>query len=101
MTINDFRVGDLLVLTSRSKQGEERRAAVVTAVDYNGNGRVTYAGDFRDGGLLPSGQGAFNPAFVGRFRFGFSVAVEVVGHRRPQRAADHGWMVGHPGYDLG
>lgn len=99
LTLEDFKPGDLLVITERLKVGEFRRAAQVTAVNYNGNGRVTFEGR-SDPELMETGQGAFDPAKVGTTHFGFYVKVEKVGHRAPWRPADTGWMYGHPGYDL-
>lgn len=80
--LSDFQPGDLLIITSRSKAGEERRAAIVTIVNYNNNGLVAFAGRSAPG-LLPTGQGAFDPAKVGTTPYGLTVAVEKVGHQKP------------------
>lgn len=81
--LSDFQPGDLLIITSRSKAGEERRAAIVTIVNYN-NGLVTFAGRSAPG-LLPTGEGAFDPAKVGTTPYGLTVAVEKVGHHSDER----------------
>lgn len=97
MDINEFKPGDRLIITSRNRQGEERRAAVVTIVNYNGNGLVTYSGDYREG-FLPTGSGAFDPAKVGTTPFGFYTKVEKAGYSAPWRP----WSPapGNRGYDL-
>lgn len=81
LTINDFQPGDLLEIVTRTKRGDETRAAEVTAVNFNNLGGVTFMGDYRDG-MQPAGQGWFDPAKVGTTTFGY-VAVRKVGHRRP------------------
>lgn len=96
--LSDFQPGDLLIITSRSKAGEERRAAIVTIVNYNNNnGLVAFAGRSAPG-LLPTGQGAFDPAKVGTTPYGLTVAVEKVGHQKPVKP----WSPrpGDRGYDL-
>lgn len=90
--LSDFQPGDLLILTSRSKAGEERRAAIVTIVNHNNNGLVAFVGRSAPG-LLPAIQGAFDPANVGTTPYG--LAVEKVGHQKPvnpwsQRPGDRG-----------
>ena len=107
-TLNDFKPGDLLVMTSRMRRNgqdvEEQRAAQVACVNYNGNGLVTYTPP--DGrcaaqeGLLSTGSGAFDPAKVGTKQYGFDVRVEKVGHRKPW--AERHWTPapGNRGYDL-
>lgn len=83
--LSDFQPGDLLVITSRSKAGEERRAAIVTTVNHNNNGQVAFAG-WSTNGILPAGQGAFDPAKVGTTPYGLTVAVEKVGHQKPSKS---------------
>ena len=86
MNLSDFKLGERLILVSRMKNGEERRVAYVIAIDYNGNGLVTFGGcdgarllsqeRDRDGSrLLDAGQGAFDPTKLGTKPFGL-VAVE-------------------------
>lgn len=95
--LSDFQPGDLLIITSRSKAGEERRAAIVTNVNYHNNGLVAFAGRSAPG-LLPTGHGAFDPAKVGTTPYGFHCAVEKVGHESPREP----WSPkpGDRGYDL-
>jgi len=87
-TINDYQVGDLLVFTQRSNRGEEKRAAVVTCINYKNNGLVTFGPPPYQytNGLMDSGQGAFDPMTVGTKPFGFYCAVEKIGHLRQHRA---------------
>lgn len=100
LELSDFRPGDLLIITERSLRGEERRAAVVTFVNYRGCGLVTYAGRSHQG-LLPTGQGAFDPAKVGTTPYGFHCAIEKVGHESPREPREP-WSPkpGDRGYDL-
>jgi hypothetical protein len=101
MDLKDFKPGDRLIITERTTRGEERRAAEVACVNYKGNGLVTYAGVYDNPErLLPTGQGAFNPAEVGTKPFGFHIKVEKVGHQEPWKPADTGFLYGNPGYDL-
>lgn len=83
MNLNDFKPCDRLVITYRNRNGEERRAAEVTVVNYNNNGLVTYGG-LHGTELMPTGQGAFDPETVGAKPFGI-VKVEKVGRVAPWR----------------
>jgi len=60
LTLEDFQLGDDLIITSCSKRGVEPRAATVSCLNWKSNGLVTYAGRAHPS-LLPTGQGAFNP----------------------------------------
>jgi len=96
MTINDFKPGDVLVITSSSTgRGRVEHEAEVTAVNWKGNGLVTYSG-------LTCGQGAFRPEdLFGLTReFGFVVAVRKIGHRKPWAETFHGPRPGDRAYDL-
>lgn len=96
--LEDFKPGDVLLITSHSNRGLDTRRAYVTCVDYNGNGRVTYA-DLPGSGLLGSGQGAFDPTKVGTTEYGLYYRVERTGetYTEPRR-----WYPkpGDSGYDL-
>lgn len=99
MKLDDFTRGDVLIVTSRSRAGEERRGAVVTAVNFEGNGYVTIVGHDVQG-LMPTGSGAFKPEQVGTTPYGLTVAVEKVGFVPPR---DHHYWYPKPGdtaYDL-
>lgn len=99
MTLADFQVGDHLILTSRSRDGEEKRAAIVTLVNYNNLGGITYAGRDQKG-MLPTGQGFFKPEEVGAKPFGFAVAVEFTGQRSNPYPKIWSPKPGDRGYDL-
>lgn len=105
LTLADFKVGDILEMTSRSLEGEEIRMAEVTAVNYNNRGEVTYCGHYGAyaQGRLATGSGAFRPEDIGTKPFGFHVEVKKVGHIPSSNSTlrGNGWMKGHPGYDLG
>lgn len=75
-SLSDFKVGDVIIVTENTKVcGRRSLEAVVTAVDYNGNGLVTYSGS-------ETGQGAFDPTKVGTTEYGFVVAVTRTGRSR-------------------
>jgi hypothetical protein len=99
MNLNDFKVGDILEFTQRSKRGTELRTAQVSAVNYNGNGLVTYWGHTVDH-RLSTGSGAFDPAEVGTKPFGFYCAVRKIGHATPFWANHWSPKPGDRGYDL-
>ena len=80
--LNDYKVGDILLITSKMKSGEETRAARVTAINYNNNGHVTYTGTFRVEGYIPTGQGGFKPEEIGTKKFGFHHKVVVIGYEK-------------------
>jgi hypothetical protein len=99
MKLNEFKPGDYLELTGRDKRGETISAAIVTAVDYNGLGLITYTG--RYGTKLPiSGSGAFNPEKVGTTPYGFYCEVKIVGHSKPRRHEFKGPRPGDRHFDL-
>lgn len=98
MKLQDFQPGDLLILTTRTKQGEERRGAIVTAVDFNRCGLVTFTGHAIES-LMQTGSGAFDPEAVGTKPFGLAVEVEKVGHLKPTRDNFRGPCPGDRGYD--
>lgn len=86
MTLQDFAVGDILLITGATQAGEDKRIALVTMINHNNNGLVTigpyfYTGADRHkfGPCLTSGQGAFDPAEVGSKPFGFYKRVEKIG----------------------
>ena len=79
-TLNDYEVNDVLLITETHKHGKETRAAVVSCINYKGNGLVTIMGYY---GLydeyLPTGQGAFDPKEIGTKKFGFYSEVKKIG----------------------
>ena len=83
--LDDFKVGDILLITCRYmslETVEETRVAVVHHVNYNGNGLVGYGPPRHSHGkTLSCGQGSFDPKKVGSKPFGFAVAVEKTGRR--------------------
>jgi len=106
MNMSDFEVRDLLIVTSRHKHRgeivEERRAAIVTAVDYNGLGCITFIPAYRlasKEGILTSGSGSFKAEEVGTKPFG-KIKVEIVG--KGSLPMDGHWSPrpGNVGYDL-
>ncbi len=100
MKLDDFKPGDLLEIDSRNRNGIETRAAQVTCVNYNGNGLVTFEGDWSRPGLMATGQGAFDPAKVGAKQFGLVVAVRKIGYKTPWHASRWTPKPGDRGYDL-
>ena len=79
MKLNDFKVGDLLLIHYNFRNKTEIRAARVFDINYNDNGLVTYEGDYKSD-FLQTGQGAFNPERLGDKKYGI-VKVERVGFR--------------------
>ena len=78
LTCNDFKAGDILIFTGRTLHGEELRIGVVTFVNFNGLGGVTYTcyhGQDIPDGCLQSGSGWFKPEEVGTKKYGFYCAV--------------------------
>ncbi len=75
---SDYRVGDVLRITSSFRGVQRTHEVEVTAVNWNNNGLVTYSGT--------TGQGAFKPESLGKpQRFGFVVKVERVSRQSPWR----------------
>ena len=77
LDIKQFRPGTRLILTRRNMRGESKSAAIVTLVNFNGLGGITYTNDFSDPELSPSGSGWFDPKEVGTKPYGLVVAVEI------------------------
>lgn len=98
--LNNYKVGDLLLITSKMKCGKETRAARVVHINYNGNGLVGYTGTFEIDGYIPTGQGAFNPEEIGTKKFSFHNKVEVVGHIKQSFYAAWYPKPGDLAYDL-
>jgi len=79
-TLNDFKVGDVLLITETHKHHKEVRAAQVSCIDYKGNGLVTIEGYWgMTDKYLPTGQGAFDPKEIGTKKFGFYSEVKKIG----------------------
>ncbi|BAG41748.1 hypothetical protein [Ralstonia phage phiRSL1] len=81
LTLADFKPGDKLEFTQRFRVGDktvtEVRTAVVTLINWEGNGLVSYTGRVQEG-MMRTGSGAFDPAAVGTKPFGFHCAVRKV-----------------------
>lgn len=77
MKLEDFKLGDVLIITTKMRHGTERRCAVVSDLNYNGLGLVQHQ-PCRFAGLLHSGYGSWDPADVGSKPFG-KQKVEIVG----------------------
>ena len=86
-TVDDFVPGDRITMTYHSLRATEKRAAIVGSVGINktinGKGMVTFSGDSREG-MLPSGQGSFEPTRIGRSKYGL-VDVEIT-YPSPRRS---------------
>mgnify|MGYP006373836905 CR=1 FL=1 len=95
--LSDFKPGDLVVLTTLMRAGEEKRAARITSVDYLDRGYVLYEGWSRIEGVQPTGQGSFYPDLIGGSIYGLQ-KVEVVGHY--VEAPYRGPTPGDHAYDL-
>lgn len=94
--MDNFEVGDVVLITSRSKRGEETRAAIITTENDDGS----Y--NFRDAygyGYLPSGQGRFHPEKIGMKPFGKQSATKI-GHEDPRPPFNYGSLYRNPGYDI-
>ena len=79
MTLSDFKIGDILVITTVMRAGTERRCAQVTDLNYNGLGLVQ-CGPCKYEDLLDSGYSSWDPADIGLKRWG-KQKVEIVAHR--------------------
>ncbi len=99
MKLNEFKQGDILELTERSLRGEQISSAVVSAVNYNDLGLITYTGHYYTKHVA-SGSGAFDPTKVGTTPYGFTVAVKIVGHIKPARRGFVGPRPGNRHFDL-
>ena len=78
--LEDFRLGDKIIITSKMKHGIERRGAEVRHIDHGGYGLVGYRG--RQIGDHPqAGQGSFDPKKVGSHPYG-KQHIEIVSRRR-------------------
>ena len=105
-TINDFKVGDILIFTQRrsfkGKAITELCAGAVVSIDEN-DGCVNYTGDYRAAnqrGILPTGSGSFDPKKIGVHQFGFIVEVEVIGNKGISSTRPWQPQPGNRGYDL-
>ena len=70
LTMADFKEGDRIILINRSLRGQERLASVVTYVNFNGLGGITFVPDWDAGDEGRSGSGWFDPATVGSKPYG-------------------------------
>jgi len=96
--LENYKPGDILLITTRTRNGEEKRGAIVTVINYGGNGLVTFTGHHIEG-MMETGSGAFDPATVGTKPFGFYCAVEKVGHVAPWTNSFHQPRPGDRSYD--
>ncbi len=72
--INNYSVGDQLMITFRHGNGDKTYKVEVNNVNYNNNGLVTIWGN-------ELGSTAFNPEFVGiKQRYQHIISVKKVGH---------------------
>lgn len=85
MNISDFETGDVLLLTYRSRRGEDKRVAQVVAVNPNDNGLVHFAQPpvFFKTEYLDAGQGVFKPGEVYRHPYAL-VGVRTLARLRPR-----------------
>ncbi|KKN75344.1 hypothetical protein LCGC14_0381960 [marine sediment metagenome] len=89
--------GDIVIFTSRDRKGTERRGAIITSAREDGT--FNYKGWSVGQGLMPTGQGLFNPETVGN-HFGFTVDVEKVGYIAPKSFGSTSSLFRNPGFDL-
>lgn len=99
MNLEQFQVGDVLLINSSSKRGIETRGAVVTCVNREGWGLVHYQGFPARGCERETGQGAFDPAKVGTTPYGLVVDVLIVDHINMRPRTCPGPFPGNRGYD--
>ena len=103
MKLNEFKQGDIILMTTRTKRSTEVRSAIVSSVNYNGNGEIGFTDyyDKVDGANgLSSGSGSFDPERLGAKPFGL-IAVKIVGHKKHYGLASfRGPRPGDRGYDL-
>jgi len=92
MNIQDFKTGDQILITFRTRSGEFEYEADVTCINWKDNGMVTYSG-------RESGQGAFTPERLGENKFGI-VDVRIVGHSKTWTENHWSPKPGDTGYDL-
>lgn len=99
MKIQNFKPGDILLITHKMKSGYDTRIAQVSCINYNNNGLVTYNGYYSGMAFLESGSGAFDPEKVGKKPFG-TIAICVIDHKPTWQETHHGPKPGNRGYDL-
>ena len=93
LTVNDFKAGDIVILTKRGKQ-RGRYTAQVTSVNFEGSGLVTYSGSL-------TGQGAFDPTTLDSpSRFQTIVGIEKTDRSMPLPGPSWTPKPGNLGYDL-
>ena len=98
MKINDYNIGDVLLITHKTKNGYDTRMGQVSCINYNGNGLVTYESRYSSD-FLSSGSSAFNPEVIGKKPFGV-VSICVI-NNIPSSSYNHqGPRPGDRGYDL-
>lgn len=99
MKINDFKVGDVLLVTTKMKNGYETRSAQVFCINYKNNGLVTFTG-INLHGFESTGSSAFDPQKIGKSLFGIK-EICVVDHKNPiWHEFFQGPKPGDRGYDL-
>jgi len=94
LTVNDFKEGEVIVIEKRHPNcSNTKHETTIIAIDYKGNGLVTYSG-------IETGSGAFDPTTLDNpSRFQTVIGVEKTG--KTQRSYSS-WQPqpGNRGYDL-
>jgi len=99
MKFQDFNIGDILLITHKSKSGYDTRIAQVSDINFRNNGLVTYNGYYSGMAFLESGSGAFDPQNVGKKPFGI-IAVCIIDHKPTWNQTFQGPKPGNRSYDL-
>lgn len=97
-TLQDFKPGQTIELVYKSRNGVETRAAVISFVNYNNLGGITFA---PGPGATSAGSGWFDPATVGTTPFGL-IEARIVRQAPVGYGSGHHWQPapGDRGYDL-
>ena len=98
MNLTDYKVGDILLITHKMKNGYDTRIGQVSCINYNENGLVTYY-SHQSPDFLSSGSSAFDPEKIGKKPFGV-ISICVVDHIPPSKYNHQGPKPGDRGYDL-
>ena len=100
MKIQDFNIGDILLVTSKTRNGYETRIAQVSEINFRNNGLITYQGYYNSQkDFLQTGQGAFDPEKIGKKPFG-TISICVIDSIPPSRYSHWSPRPGDRGYDL-
>jgi hypothetical protein len=101
-TLESYKIGDVLLMTTRMRKGTEVRSCQVFDINYRDNGLVTFTGCSHERAPLPTGSGAFDPTELKEdgtsdAQWGI-VQIEKVGHREAWKPFCP--RPGDPHYDL-